>query len=129
MKILIFVLFTVLTSSLGATESTIDDQDEYFPQRLSASELLTACSSSSLTYTGRRRNRYCHGFVSGVEEGIRLYGQHTEVKSLSTFCVPPGLSSRQLANAYVKYATSDNADMSKPAAGVVVAALKRAFPC
>ena len=50
----------------------MDTTQPIFPQQLTASDLLTYCSSSSLTDLGRKRQRYCWGFISGVEETIRL---------------------------------------------------------
>ena len=34
--------------------------------------MLMACASSGLSRIGRERRRYCAGFVSGVEEAVRL---------------------------------------------------------
>ena len=128
MYIPLFVILTILSFPLAAAETTTDSET-YFPYRLSGNDLLTACSSSSITHTGRRKVNYCHGFVSGVEEGIRLYGSQYSKQPSQLFCVPPGTTSRQMATAYVKYASGKNRNLGKPAVLVVVEALKNAFPC
>ena len=99
--------------------------DRYFPQQMTAKELLLACSSSAMTSTGRQRQRYCYGFVSGVEESLRLFGRETGKR----LCVPPQKSSRELASAYLNHAAMKNVDLDKPAVMVVVEALEAAFPC
>jgi hypothetical protein len=117
-------LFMVVALPLLAQEPTVET-DIYFPQRMTAKELLLACSSSTLTSTGRQRQRYCYGFVSGVEESLRLVGRETGRR----LCVPAQKSSRELAGAYIRYAARKNIDLGKPAAMVVVEALEAAFPC
>ncbi len=91
--------------------------------------VLATQTGSSLTHSGRQRNRYCHGFVSGVEEGIRAMESAQLDNPKTLFCVPPGTTSRQLAKAYVDYATKNKARLYRPAAEAVLEALKNAFPC
>jgi hypothetical protein len=108
-----------------AAQEPAAETDTYFPQQMTAKDLLFTCSSSSLTSTGRQRQRYCYGFISGVEESLRLLGR----ESGNGPCVPPGKTSRDFASVYVKYASRKNADLDKPAAMLVVKALEAAFPC
>ena len=128
MYIPIFVSVLLLSFPLSATETTTD-QETYFPHRMSGKDLLTACSSSSLTHSGRRRINFCRGFVSGVEEGIWLQEMNESQENSQTFCVPPATTSRQMARAFVTYASGRHRNLGKPAVMVVVEALKTAFPC
>ncbi len=100
-----------------------------FPQQLTARNLLTYCASSSLTDLGRTRQRYCWGFISGVEESMRLPQYALLQSTTSAICVPKGVSSRNLAKAYTKYAGKKGSDLDRPAAQVVVEALTTSYPC
>jgi hypothetical protein len=101
----------------------------YFPQRVSAAELLKACASSRLTAAGRTRRAYCEGFVSGVEESLRLAGRNAPALA-SSHCVPAEVSARQLAEGYVAYAGKRPAQaLQQPAAAVVSESLAQAYPC
>ena len=99
-----------------------------FPQQQSAGDLLRACASSRLTSTGRERRRYCAGFVSGVEEAIRLLGP-AGGHSAYRICTPPDVTASALAEAFVKYGASHKGELSDPAAAVVQHALASAYPC
>lgn len=90
---------------------------------------MTFCASSNLTKRGRAQRRYCDGFVSGVEEGLRLYEFLFPVAPRVSVCVPMGTSSRELSQAFVQYATSVDVDLEKPAAAIVLEALKKNFAC
>lgn len=121
------VLILASWPTLGQAEGTTDQP--IFPQQLTARDLLTACAASSLTDFGRTRQRYCWGFISGVEEAIRLPLQVTEKKSTQTICVPTGVSSRILAKSYISYAAARDANLDRPAAQVVIEALSKTYPC
>ena len=58
MRNLALCLGLLVTSGLAAQESG-DGGEVYFPQQLTASELLNACASSSLSNRGRERKRFC----------------------------------------------------------------------
>lgn len=113
--------------ALGNDE--VDTTQLIFPQQLTARKLLTYCTSSSLTDIGRTRQRYCWGFISGVEETIRLPGQVSVHSTSQKICVPKGLSSRALAKAYISFAGRRDANLDRPAAQVVIEALSSAYPC
>ena len=98
-----------------------------FPQKQSARDLLNACASSRLTASGRERRRYCAGFVSGVEEAIRLLGLGKAADL--ALCTPDDVTATQLANAFVRYGAGHESELEEPAAGVVLYALAEAFPC
>lgn len=100
-----------------------------FPQQLTARDLMTHCASSSLTDLGRTRQRYYWGFISGVEETLRLPQTASSRPAEQKICVPKGVSSRKLAKAYTKYAGRKGSDMERPAAQVVVEALVNAYSC
>lgn len=122
------LLSGLLFSPLVFSQPELSDADKYFPQQLSAKDLLIACSSSSLTNLGRERQKYCHGFISGVEEAVRLLGLNSK-KVANYFCTPPSLSSRDLAKSYLKYAAKNDTVLTKPAALVVVESLAIDYPC
>ena len=100
-----------------------------FPQQMSANELLVLCASSSLTAKGRLRRRYCDGFVSGIEEGLRVYSLQFPSQMSNTVCVPEGTSSRAMSEAFVKYASKKGVALDQPAAAVVIDALGKSFAC
>lgn len=128
MKTSYFVLSALLMSPLAAAQQE-PEPDTYFPQQMTAKDLLLACASSSLTARGRERRRYCYGFVSGVEEGIRLQGLQFPAETGNSLCVPKGTTSREMANLYIKHASGKNIDLNLPAASIVLEALKSAYPC
>lgn len=121
-------LCATLLASLSATASTGDDET-VFPQQMEARQLLTFCASSNLTAKGRIQRRYCDGFVSGIEEGMRLFQFASSAGSGLTACVPSGTSSRALSQAFIQHATSKGVNLAQPAAAVVLEALQRRFPC
>lgn len=128
-KSFFFVLITVLTAPAGAQEPA-EEPDTYFPQQHSARDLLTACASSSLTVTGRLRQRYCRGFVSGVEEAVRLLQLRDSGMSRGPFCIPAGTSARSLADTFIRHASGQGGiDLDQPSASVVLEALVKGFPC
>lgn len=116
-----------LLASAGNIAAQEEEMEPQFPQQQSAGDLLRACASSRLTSTGRERRRYCAGFVSGVEEAIRLLGQGGQ--SGPRICTPPDVTASALAEAFVKYGASHKGELSDPAAAVVQHALASAYPC
>lgn len=129
MKIInICILFFLAWGGAIGKDDT-DTTQPIFPQQLTAHDLLTYCSSSSLTDLGRQRQRYCWGFISGVEESIRLTlhasGQPVALK----ICVPKGVSSRNLAKAYTQYAGRRDTNLARPAAQIVIEALSNSYSC
>jgi hypothetical protein len=114
----------------GAVSASAEAQlggAEVFPQRITAGELAVACASSALTASGRERRNYCRGFVSGVEEIVRL--QPSLGGAEAAPCIPPRTSDRQLAAAYLRHAARREFDRRQPAALAVVEAFAAAFPC
>lgn len=124
----LFVLIAALATPAGAQEPG-DEPDTYFPQQLSTRDLLLACASSSLTATGRLRKRYCLGFVSGVEEAVRLQQLRDPTKTRSLFCVPAGTTARALTDVFVRHASGPDVDLDRPSASVVLEALAQGYPC
>lgn len=98
-----------------------------FPQQQNAGDLLRACASSRLTAAGRERRRYCAGFVSGVEEAVRLLGMGRAAGL--RLCTPPDVTASALADAFVRYGASHEGRLDEPAAGIVLYALAEAYPC
>jgi len=104
------------------------EEDVYFPEQMTAQKLLFACASSSITAVGRERQRYCRGFVSGVEETERLLrGELSAAPML--ICLPHGKNSAFYADIFVKYASGKNVNLDRPAVRVVMEALEQAFRC
>ena len=130
MRPALLALCSTLLFPLPGSAST-DDGEEVFPQQINARKLMTFCASSALTAKGRSQRRYCDGFVSGVEEGIRLrkFAHPANSDVDVAFCVPAGTSSRALSEAFVRHATSKGVDLEQPAAAVVLEALQNRFAC
>jgi hypothetical protein len=123
-------LIITMNVTSHAQEKKLDEEPEtYFPQQLSARDLLTACVSSSLTSSGRMRQRYCRGFVSGVEEAVRLLQLRDSNIAQPPFCVPSGTTARELANAFIRHASGQDKDLERPSASVVLDSLLERFPC
>ncbi len=112
-----------------AAQEQPEDTDGYFPQQITAKELKLLCAASGLTSTGRERRRYCSGFVSGVEEGVRLLDRQQTGSGRPSLCIPPGTTSGAFGSAYIKYASRKDVDLERPAALVVLEALRATFPC
>jgi len=104
-----------------------DDTGTWLPQKLTAQDLLYACAASSLTSKGREQQRYCRGFISGVEETIRYYG--TGDSAVAAFCFPQGMTARNYGDVFIKYASRKGADTGRPAVVVVREAFEDAFSC
>ncbi|MCL6414402.1 hypothetical protein MIB92_01950 [Aestuariirhabdus sp. Z084] len=102
------------------------DSEAFFPQQMNARQLLLQCSSSSMTASGRERQRYCDGFISGIEESLRLAAP---LHAKQLICAPEGVRAKQLSRAFISFANSHQADLVKPAAAVVVDALSSTYPC
>jgi len=116
----------ILIPAIGARaqEAPMEPQ---FPQQQSAGDLLRICAASRLSATGRERRRYCAGFVSGVEEALRLLQR--ERRSEYRVCTPPDVSASTLAEVYVKYGANHKGELPDPAAEVVLHAIVDAYPC
>lgn len=130
MKFFISSLLGLFGCATALAQGSAEDSQSFFPQRLSARELLTHCASSSMTDRGRQQQRYCLGFVSGVEEALRLsLPDGSTASPAARICVPEGESARGMADAYIRYAGRRTTDLAKPAALVVAEALEGSYPC
>lgn len=129
MKIINICILFFLTGGYALGEVDTDATQPIFPQQLTARDLLTYCTSSSLTDLGRKRQRYCSGFISGVEETIRLPMHASGYPVALKTCVPIDVSSRKLVRAYTQYAGRRDAELERPAAQIVVEALSNSYPC
>jgi len=126
-KFLAAILGLCLTAPSFSHEET-GGLEQYFPQQISAKKLLNYCASSNMTQSGRERRRYCSGFVSGVEETVRLLTSK-QAGHKQTICVPKNVNARKLADGYVDYARQLQDNMDLPAVLMVTDALKRRYPC
>lgn len=127
MRLLIVIAGLLIGGAVWANQES-DPAQQYFPQQITAKKLLVYCSSSAMTRAGRERRQYCAGFVSGVEESVRLLGGGPS-GSMRGICVPEGVSARKIAEGYVDHALPRQASMDKPAAAVVIEALRDKYPC
>ena len=94
------------------------------PSQQTADYLLKACTSSTLTPSGRLRRQYCAGYLAGVEETLRVV-----TPSQAGFCPPDTVTTRQLASAYTRHVTGNPQSADRPAAIVAAKALREAYPC
>jgi hypothetical protein len=125
-KTILFFLASLVPAIAGAHEQPLG-MEPHFPQQQSARDLLRTCSASLLTSAGRERRRYCSGFISGVEETLRLMGRAASQDI--RVCPPPRITARALAQVYIRYGATHGGELDKPAAEVAVQALTHAFPC
>ena len=125
--------FIPLLLLLGSSAAYSADQspvsDTLLPQRLTAQEMLYACNSSALTSSGRERRQYCAGFISGVEEGIRLLFASGDITAEQKICMPSDVTTRDLRMLYTRYAATHEQILEKPAAMMALQALRMAYPC
>ena len=105
------------------------ESGDVFPERMNAHQLLTACNASSITSSGRQNRYYCDGFVSGVEEAVRLYQPVSSTLPYVRICMPASVSTRELRNILTRYATRYKSELGKPAARFTFNALQWAYPC
>jgi hypothetical protein len=126
-RTILALLLTVALSAPAFSQAPEEEMEPQFPQQQSAGDLLRACASSRLTSIGRERRRYCAGFVSGVEESIRLLDLGAGQAPM--FCTPETVTASALVDAYVRYGANHKGELKDPAAEVVLHALVAAFPC
>ena len=129
MKLINICILFFLAWGSATGKDDADTTQPIFPQQLTARDLLTYCSSSSLTDLGRKRQSYCAGFISGVEETIRLPSHASSQPVAIKICVPEGVTSRSLAKAYTQYAGRSGTNPTQPAAQTVVEALSKSYQC
>jgi len=125
---LLIVITGLLIGGFAWANQESEPAQQYFPQQITAKKLLVYCASSAMTKAGRERRQYCAGFVSGVEESVRLLGGNAS-ESAPRICVPEGASARKIAEGYIDYALPRQGSMDQPAAAVVIEALRDNYPC
>lgn len=128
MKLPIIAL-TLSALCCAAVQAQSGEQETTYPQKWTAHDLLQACASSYLTTRGRGLRKYCSGFISGVEESVRLFVEPGAAGPTGAICVPSGKTSRHFVDMFVRYAAGRTADLKKPAARLVVDALAAEYPC
>jgi hypothetical protein len=128
MRTLLLMLLWVLAAPVMSAEES-GASDIVFPQKLTASQLLVSCASSSMSATGRLRQRYCEGFLSGLEEGVRVHSLIAKQEVAPSLCVPPDVSARQLRAAFVRNSAKMTLSKEKPAAMFAMKVLQSSFPC
>ncbi len=129
MRTALVFLCVLFTASAAGEKQPDKEEQQYFPQQMTAKELLYACASSSLTRTGRERKKYCHGFVSGAEEAARLLAAQSPSIDKHDYCFPEGKTAAYFAEVFMRYASKASTDLTKPAVLVVIEALEKSFTC
>ena len=102
------------------------DVETVLPRHLTARDLLYASNASALSAVGRGRRQYCAGFVSGVEEALRLIEDAPPQRSV---CLPSSVSARRLGDVYSRFVSQRGRRLDEPAAKVARDALAEAYPC
>lgn len=108
-------------------------------QSISGNELLETCSSDDDVYAG-----FCIGYILGAIEG-ESFGAFVVVNSLTPgldtddtnrtissylqHCTPSDASNQQLRDIMVKYLAEHPAQRHNSARGLILKALRDAFPC
>ncbi|MCP3870814.1 MAG: hypothetical protein GY703_22510 [Gammaproteobacteria bacterium] len=124
----VIIVLGLLAVSFTAAGQEQEVTELYFPQQISAKKLLNYCASSGLTKSGRERQRYCAGFVSGVEESVRLL-ESRRPDGGNPLCVPEGTSARKLVDSFMKYSLARKQGLDQPAVVEVIDALQSGYPC
>jgi len=124
-----FLVIGLLAPFLIMAGTDDEDAEKYFPQKLTAQELLKYCASSALSGSGRSQQSYCSGFVSGVEESVRLLDTDAVAGDKKMVCVPKEKSAGHLRDAYIRHAAKKTTDLKRPAVMVVLEALRSVYPC
>lgn len=122
---LVFPVILMFSLNIAFAEEN-SEWESFFPQQMTAKELMVTCTSSYMTSTGRQRKKYCSGFISGVEETTRMQNKHDITPKI---CLPKGKTSSQYTDIYMNYASRKTTNLSKPAALIVIEALQDSFPC
>jgi len=128
MRLLLLVILCLSANAVLSAEQEVPT-DVVFPQKLTAAELRVYCAASAISATGRQRQRYCDGFLSGMEEGIRVLGLISGNKGVATLCVPASVSAREMRAAFVKHSAALNPPTDKPAVRYAIEVLEKAYPC
>ncbi len=126
MRTVLFFLLIILSvvNTAGWAHEPPSPELPIPPVRETADDLLKACAASSLTPRGRLRLRYCYGYLTGVEETMRVM-----MEGKAALCPPSGTTPRELARTYVVYATTHKNLLTLPAVTVAARALQDRYPC
>lgn len=122
-RLIALLLLLNVSSAFSGDQTSVSEP--IFPQQMSAQELLYKCNASAMTSMGRGSGQYCTGFISGVEEATRFVQAGSDKK----VCMPSNVSSRKLKDVYTRYALKNKQLLNKPAAEIVLLALRSAYPC
>ena len=128
MRTLFLVILCLIAAPILSAEES-DASDTVFPQKLTAGELRLYCAASAMSATGLQRRRYCDGFLSGVEESVRVLGLISSREAPLSLCVPANVSARQLRAVFVKNSAAIKPPKDKPAAMFAIEVLEKSFPC
>ena len=123
------LMIGLVAAAVSLAGENDDSTEKYFPQKLTAQDLLYYCAASTLSSSGRGRQNYCAGFVSGVEESVRLLDTDARDGSKRVICVPEGKPASHFRDIYIKYASKKSTDLKRPAVMVVLGALESTYPC
>ncbi|MEE4218993.1 MAG: Rap1a/Tai family immunity protein [Xanthomonadales bacterium] len=128
MRALFLLLLCVISTPIAAAEMEAVD-DIVFPQKLTAKELQVFCAASGMSNTGRQRQRYCEGFLSGIEEAVRVLGLIRKTEMTSFLCMPADISAREMRSAFVRNSVAMEPAKDKPSAMYAIEVLGKSYPC
>jgi len=128
MRTLFLLLLWVIATPIPAAEEKVA-ADTIFPQKLTAGELKVFCAASVMTNIGRQRQRYCDGFLSGIEEGVRVLGLNSKMEAAPSLCVPADVPAWQMRSTFVKNSAGMQPAKDKPAAMYAIEVLEKSYPC
>jgi Rap1a immunity proteins len=127
-------LFTLLFSLLAVPLSA---QTREYPED-SGNAFLRVCSAfdkdtDKIPTTEAENVFRCLGYVGGFMSGV-VYEQRfpetaTGRKVPAAFCVPNGVEEVQTIRIVLKYIRDNPADAHLSTAGLIIAALRKAYPC
>lgn len=128
MRTLFLVLLCMIAIPIPAAEERVAS-DTIFPQKLTAGELQVFCAASVMSKTGRQRQRYCEGFLSGIEEGVRVLGLISKMETAPSLCMPADVSAWQMRSTFVKNSAAMKPAKNKPSAMFAIEVLEKSYPC
>jgi hypothetical protein len=99
---------------------------EHVPDVKDGNGLLQLCAADN-----QGEALLCTGYIGGVVDGFRVYPPGDNCKSVaaSFYCVPESVTQGQIKDVIVDYLKNHPATRHDPSLGLIVSALKAAWPC
>jgi len=96
---------------------------QVFGALYTANDMLFNCESKNDFDEGR-----CNGYLAAVSDTQSTLFAWPELKR-KTFCLPKGVTLRQLQKVFIKYANDYPGELQIAASGMMVNAFVHTFPC